>query len=172
MCKRTEKAKHTTPEALAGWFLPKRDPCSAFFNILPAPNQSFLFSPSFARVVGRERKTTLKCCFFRTKTLTGVFFIKAWCRTGLEVGPKMIRTLPKCLWHLFLCGCHLPRVSGEVEGTALLLQQEQGALLRRNHPKVWGAQTTAWQVGMGGISCFKGGTACPVGHRQDGFADK
>lgn len=41
---------------------------------------------------------------------------------------QMIRTLPKCLWHLLLCGCHLPRVSGKVEDT-LLLQQEQGALL-------------------------------------------
>lgn len=58
-------------------------------------------------------------------------------------------------------------------GTALLLQQEQGALLReKGSHKCVGSETTAWQVGMGEISCFKGGMACPVRDRQDGFADK
>lgn len=57
----------------------------------------------------------------------------------------------------------------------MLLQQEleaQALLREKGSPKCVGAKTTAWQVGMGGISCFKGGTACPLGDRQDSFAGK
>lgn len=74
------------------------------------------------------------------------------------------------LWHLLLCGYHLLRVTGEVEGYCFASPTEQGEI--RDHPYVWRAETTAWQVGMGTISCFKGGMAWPVGDRQDGFADK
>lgn len=83
---------------------------------------------------------------------------------------KMVRTLPKCSGTSSFVGTTSSESLERWRGTALLLQQEQGG--RRNHPNVWRAETTAWQVGMGGISCFKGGTAWPVGDRQDGFADK
>lgn len=177
MCSRAEEKRQggQAPPRDAGWLFPKTDPCSAAFNILPAPNQPFLFIPSFARVVGRERKTTLKCCFFRRKALTRVppgfvccccsFLIKAWCRTGLEVGLKVIKTCPKCLWHLLLYGCYVPRVSREI----LLCFSSRNRRLweRMDHLRV-GHKL----VGMGRISCFEGGRAHPVGDRQDGFADK
>lgn len=77
MCNRAEKkwqggqAPH--PRGTVHLVPPQKRPVFCF-NVLPAPNQSFLFTPSFARVVGRERKTTLKCCSFRTKALELLLF--------------------------------------------------------------------------------------------------
>lgn len=120
-----------------GWFLLRREPCSAFLTFCLLQISLFLFTPSFTYVVGTERKTTLKCCYFLTNALTGVtpvwcvlvgffvFFTNAWCRTGLEMGLKMMRalsTLSKCLWHLLFCGATFPESVGRWRGTALLLQ--------------------------------------------------
>jgi len=93
------------------------------------------------------------------------FFIKSSCRTGLEIGLTMMRTQPKSLWHLLLCGCHHPRVSGAVEGySSAAPAGTEGCARRQGITQTSGEEdTTAWQVGTGRMSCFNGGTACPGG---------
>lgn len=82
------------------------------------------------------------------------------------MGLKMIRALSKCLWHLLFCGCHLPRASGKLDRHCFA---GRGLLREKGSSKVFGAEGTAWQVGMGGTPCFKGGMTCPAGDRQDGW---
>lgn len=101
------------------------------------------YLPHPLHVLWEGREKHLEMLLFQDKGLDWLscFFIKAWCRTGLEMGLKMISTLPECLWHLLLCGCHLPRVRGEVEGYHFASPAGTGGFTEREGiTQMWGGQ--------------------------------
>lgn len=71
---REEMAGRPSTSPRRHWLVPpQKSPLFCTFNILPAPNQSFIFTSSLTHVVGREKKTTSKWFFLSlTKALTGV----------------------------------------------------------------------------------------------------
>lgn len=122
---------------------PQKRALLCIFNILPAPNQSFFIYPILYICFRNGEKNNLEMLLFPDKRLDWsyscvvcfgwvfcFFFTNAWCRTGLEMGLKMMRalsTLSKCFWHLLFCGCHLPRVSGEMERYCFASPVDTGA---------------------------------------------